>query len=150
MKVSILLFIFILLFSCKKEHEGISDCMCVNGDVLDSVMTITNPVFETNDNQEFVSYNCAEVEIAIASVTDSAGNESCENLVDVVCISNKPYTVKLAKKIDYTSTYFTKISTDKESDKRFLINEFKENSKQIFEVNINKKREIVSITKIEK
>ena len=97
-----------------------------------------------------MSYNCAEVEIAIASVTDSAGNESCENLVDVVCISNKPYTVKLAKKIDYTSTYFTKISTDKESDKRFLINEFKENSKQIFEVNINKKREIVSITKIEK
>ena len=58
-------------------------------DTTDSIITITNPAFEIKDNQGFINYNCAEVEIAIASVTDSAGDEVCENLVDVKCISNK-------------------------------------------------------------
>ncbi|MBP6576040.1 MAG: hypothetical protein KA796_06725 [Chryseobacterium sp.] len=145
MKISALFLIFIILFSCKKSHEGISDCFCVANEASDSVMMITNPVFETKDNQEFVSYNCAEVEIAIASVTDSAGNESCKNLVDIKCISNQSYSLKLANKLNYTSAKFKEINSNDESDKRFLINEFKENPKQIFEVNIDKNKEIVAI-----
>jgi len=150
MKISAFLFVFLFLFSCKKASEGISDCICVAKEASDSIITITNPVFEIKDNQGFLSYNCAEVELAIASVTDSAGNESCKNLVDIKCISNQPYSLKLANKLNYTSAKFKEISIDKESDKRFLINELKENSKQIFELNVHNKREIVSIKKFEK
>ena len=145
MKISVLLIVLIFLSSCKKSHEGISDCSCVANEASDLVITITNPVFETKDNQEFISYNCAEVEIAIASVTDSGGNESCENLVDVKCISNQSYSLKLANKLNYTSAKFKEINLNDESDKRFLIDEFKENSKQIFEVNIDKNKEIIAI-----
>lgn len=150
MKVSISLFIFILFFSCKKEHDGISDCLCIEKEDTDSIIMITNPVFEIKDNQGFVNYNCAEVEIATASVTDSAGNEICKNLVDVKCISNKTYNLKMANKLNYISAKFTKINTDNESDRRFLINDLERNTKQVFQFNINKKREITAITKVEK
>lgn len=145
MKVSLCLLVFILLFGCKKAHEGISDCSCVAKDASDSIITVINPVFEIKDNQGFINYNCAEVEIAIASVTDSAGDESCENLVDIKCISNKTYSLKLASKLNYTSAIFKEINLTDESDKRFLMNELKANTKQIFELNIDKQREIVSI-----
>jgi len=150
MKGSICLFVVIFLFGCKKAHEGISDCICVAKDTSDSIITITNPVFEIKDNQGFINYNCAEIEIAIASVTDSTGNESCENLVDVKCISNKTYSLKLASKLNYSSSKFKEINSTDESDKRFLMNEIKAISKQIFELNIDKQREIVSIKKFEK
>ncbi|UQB68500.1 hypothetical protein [Epilithonimonas zeae] len=150
MKVSICLLVLIILFSCKKATEGISDCICMTKDTTDSIITITNPAFEIKDNQGFINYNCAEVEIAIASVTDSTGSEFCENLTDVKCISNKTYSLKLASKLDYTSTKFKKINSTDESDKRFLMNELKANAKQIFELNIDKQREIVSIRKFEK
>ncbi|SDE91875.1 hypothetical protein [Epilithonimonas hungarica] len=150
MKVSICLFVVIFLFGCKKAHEGISDCICVAKDTSDSIITITNPVFETKDNQNFISYNCAEVEVATASVTDTSGNESCENLVNVKCISNKTYSLKLASKLNYTSTKFKELNSTDESDKRFLINELNNNTKQIFELNIDKQREILSIKKFEK
>lgn len=151
MRISVFLFIFIIVISCNKtSHEGISDCLCVAKEASDSVITITNPVFEIKDNQEFISYNCAEIEIGISSVTDSSGNESCKNLVDVKCVSNQTYSLKLANKLNYTSTKFKKINMGNESDKHFLINELKENTKQIFEMNIDKNREIVSIRKFEK
>lgn len=150
MKVSICLFVLIILFSCKKASEGISDCICVAKQASDSLITITNPVFEIKDNQGFINYNCAEVEIAIASVTDSAGDEVCENLVDFKCISNKTYSLKLANKLNYSSSKFKEINSTEESDKSFLMNELKANSKQIFELNIDKQREIVSIKKFEK
>lgn len=149
MKTSISLFIFILLFSCKKGQEGISDCMCVGKETSDSILTITNPIFEIKDDHGSINYNCAEVEIAIASVTDSTGNEFCKNLVDVKCISNKTYNLKLANKLSYTSAKFVKINTDNGSDKLFLMNELKENAKQVFRLNIDNKREVISITKIE-
>jgi len=145
MKVSISFFIFILFFSCKKKHDGISDCICIAKEGADSMITITNPVFDFKDNQGIINYNCAEVEIAIASVTDSAGNESCKNLIDIKCISNQSYSLKLANKLNYTSAKFKEINSSDESAKHFLINEFKENSQQIFEVNINKNKEIVAI-----
>ncbi|GGG55744.1 hypothetical protein GCM10007332_16770 [Epilithonimonas arachidiradicis] len=119
-------------------------------DTTDSIITITNPAFEIKNNQGFINYNCAEVEIAIASITDSAGDEVCENLVDVKCISNKTYSLKLASKLNYSSSKFKEINSTDESDKRFLMNELKANAKQIFELNINKQREIISIRKFEK
>lgn len=149
MKASICLFVLIILFSCKKASKGISDCICAANEVSDSLITITNPVFEIKENQGFINYNCAEIEIGIASVTDSAGNEVCENLVDVKCISNKTYSLKLSNKLNYSSTKFKEINSTDESDKRFLMNELKANSKQIFELNIDKQREIVSIKKLE-
>lgn len=150
MRISVFLTVLIFLSSCKKSHEETSDCICMAKDTTDSILTVTNPVFEIKDHQGFIDYNCAEVEIAIASVTDSTGNEFCENLVDVKCVSNKTYSLKLASKLHYTSTEFKKINSTNEADKRFLIDELKENSKQIFELNIDKQREIVSIRKLEK
>ena len=149
MRISAFLFIFIVVISCNKtSHEGISDCLCVAKEISDSVITITNPVFETKNNQEFINYNCAEIEVGIASVTDSAGNESCKNLVDIKCVSNQTYSLKLANKLNYTSAKFKEINMENESDKNFLINELKENTKQIFELNIDENREIVSIKKL--
>jgi len=149
-RVSAFLVVLIFLFSCKKSHEGISDCICVAKEASDSVIAITNPVFEIKDHHKLISYNCAEVEIGIASVTDSAGNESCKNLVDIKCVSNQTHSLELANQLNYTSTKFKAINMENESDKHFLINELKENAKQIFEMNIDKNREIVSIKKFEK
>jgi|GEM_PF-2481804 len=150
MKISTFLFVFLFLFSCKKEYEGTSDCMCAGNETTDSIINITNPEVNFKDHQGIINYNCAEVEIAIASVTDSAGNEFCENLVDVRCISNKTYKLKLANRLDYTSQKFVEINTDSKSDKAFLISEFKKNAKQIYRFDLDKKRQVVSITKIEK
>ncbi|MCD9853711.1 hypothetical protein LUD75_03290 [Epilithonimonas sp. JDS] len=150
MKISTFLIVFLSLFSCKKEHEGTSDCMCVGKEASDSIITITNPVFEIKDNQEFINYNCAEVGTSTARITDSTGNEFFGNLVSINCISNKTYNLKIAKKINYSSKEFKEINMDNESDKGFLVNEIKENAYQAYQFKIDRKREVVAITKIEK
>ncbi len=150
MKVSICLFIVIFLFGCKKAHEGISDCICITKDASDSIITVTNPVFEIKDGQQFINYNCAEVGTTIARITDSTGNEFFRNLVSINCTSNNTYNLKLAKKISYRSNEFKEINMDNEFDKLFLVNEFKENAYQAYQFKIDRKREVVAITNIEK
>lgn len=147
---SVFLLIFISFISCKKKPEGISDCMCVGKEASDSIITITNPVFEIKDNQEFINYNCAEVGTSTTRITDSTGNEFFGNLVSINCISNKTYNLKIAKKINYSSKEFKEINMDNESDKGFLVNEIRENAYQAYQFKIDRKREVVAITKIEK
>ena len=134
-------FIALIIIGCKKNHEGISECLCINSHNTDSIISAVNLKFEEGK----LSYNCASIETAMASITNLDGNEVCENINDLICKSNTRFSRPNSKNVKYFNDDDI-IILKSEEDKNVLKIDFK-NPKNFFEITLNKKQEINSITK---
>lgn len=86
---------FILLFvSCKEANNNNTNgnvfaepCACEGRSDSDTVFFATKVQLQEVDGKKVIRYNCATIATAIASVSDEAGMERCENIYELECIA---------------------------------------------------------------
>ena len=103
------------------------------------------PLYSTNleINQKIVSFNCAELEVAIAEKADVNGvPQGCENLYSLKCVSAKSQQLTLNDNFTYSKS---ETSSDTQAD---FFKDLKENPKAIYKFSLNGKNQIIEIQRL--
>ena len=109
MKCVFVLLLPLLLLACTEPSPGTNDnnpsasCSCEEKQDTDTVFFATKVTLEEVGGKKIIHYNCAAIEVAIASVSDESGMERCENLYELQCVS----AVKNSLVLSDSFTYFT-------------------------------------------
>ncbi len=154
MKMTIILILTLTIFSCngKKENsigEIFKHCECEKTIKSDSIFFATNIQVDKKSEQCILTVNCATIETAIASVSDINGNsEHCENLYDIECISYSKEKLKLTKNFTYHSSEMQNMDITSEGAQDLFFEELKNSNQKYFELNLNNKREVITISKL--
>lgn len=150
MKKTYLFAVISLALSCK-EHKGTADyntdnsCECERTIKTDSILYASNITIENNSGMSQITFNCAEIDVAIASVSDeSGGNEVCTNLYDVRCSSKKNHQISLASNF----TYFTDQKENQQDPKKLFFDDLREKKIQYFKFYLNRQRKLQSASQI--
>lgn len=147
MKIFLLSVLLVCFINCSKNDPGSTDCMCVSVQNSDSIIVAAKVYFSEKNSQ--IEYHCAEIETAIASVTNEDGEEICEDLIDIRCTSNNSFALQLADKFKYWDDDLKKrILTDNERKEYFLSKIKNGGNDLLFEFELNDKKEIISINKL--
>lgn len=104
------------------------------------------PLYATNleVNQKAISFNCAELEVAIAEKADINGvPQGCVNLYSLKCVSAKSQQLTLNDKFTYNKS---ETSTGTQPD---FYKDQKDNPKAVYQFSLNEQNQIVDIQKIE-
>ena len=138
--------------SCKEQKKSVvekfnlKNCDCENIIKADSVFYATNVIFEAD---KFTAiFSCASIEVGIASVTDPDGNDICENMYFINCISNEKQMIKISNNFSYFSEYLPNMDLKKAEAQSLFFDESKSKAKNFFMFTLNKDKEVSSIYRL--
>lgn len=155
MKTTIFIFFTLIIFSCGNKNASTNNrtddgsCSCEKTSKIDSPFYATNVQLILAENINSLQLNCVTIALAIASVTDLEGNEYCENLYHIECISNAVKEMKLSNKFTYSSVETQNIDITKESGQTLFFKEIEKKDKSYFEFRVDHEGEIATIKKLE-
>lgn len=109
MKPGFALPFMLLLLSCEESSHTTNkqvlsgSCTCEERQDADTVFFATKVQLQEVEGQKIIHYNCANIAIGIASISDDRGAEYCENLYELECVS----PVKSSLVLSDSFTYFS-------------------------------------------
>lgn len=144
----------LFLFSCGEEKQDpftalFKECECEKTLKTDSIFYATNLVLKKETKANLIVFKCAEIETAIASVSDMDGlNERCKNLYDIKCTSNTNQELPLRIDFSYFSEDIQNMKLTKEAAQHHFFEELNSEKIKYYEFNVNAAREITAVTKL--
>lgn len=154
MRNILIIILLLFLFSCGEQKQNpttalFKECECEKTIKTDSIFYATNLVLKKETKAHSIVFKCAEIETAIASVSDlHGGNERCKNLYDINCTSNTNQELPLRKDFSYFSEDIQNMKLTKEAAQHHFFDELNSEKIKYYEFNLNTAREITAVTKL--
>lgn len=141
----------ILLFSCTgngTDKRGDSKtCACDQRQEQDTVFFATDVLLQEVDGKMVISYHCADIATAIASVSGVNGEEQCENLYERQCVSARRDSLMLSDRFTYFSEEMKEMHLSGSGSQNLFFEALKNKATAYFEFTAGNK-ELRAITKI--
>lgn len=150
MKYIVLFAATLFLISCKDTKKSVIETFSNKNPVDQSCECLYSkedfvPLYATNleINQKTISFNCAQLEVAIAEKADVNGvPQGCTNLYSLKCVSTKSQQLILNDSFTYSKS---ETSTDKQTD---FFETQKQNPKAIYRFSLNNQNQIIEIEQL--
>ena len=142
----------LIMLSCHNVDQKISSltsdpCGCEKTIGYDSLFVAGNVRAEAEAEKISLSFNCVDIETAIASVSVPKGNEVCINLYEVKCTSKVARKINLSEKFSYSEEgSIAKLTADE--SRNLFFKQIADSDKNYFEFFLNEKKEVVFIYKL--
>lgn len=143
--------LILLLFSCTgnatDKGRDSKACACDQRQEQDTVFFATDVLLQEVGGKMGISYHCADIAIAIASVSSVNGEEQCENLYERQCVSPRKDSLMLSDRFTYFSEEMKEMDLSGSGAQNLFFEALKSKATAYFEFTVRNK-ELRSVTKI--
>lgn len=153
MKTVFIIPFILLLLACTENRPTANNratsksCACDSLQYNDAVFFATDIQLQQLTDKTMISYSCADIATAIASVSDVEGNEHCENLYELQCVSSTKNSLMLSDSFIYFSEEMAAMDLTGAGSQNLFFEALKSKPVAYFEFTVVNK-EIRAITKI--
>lgn len=153
MKAVFILTSMFLLFACTENRSTghnratSKSCACDKRQDSDSIFFATDVLLQESAGKKIISYSCADIATAIASVSSVNEAEQCENLYELQCVSTTKNSLVLSDSFTYFSEEMAAMDLTGAGAQNLFFEALKSKPKAYFEFTVVNKA-IRAVTKI--